>query len=68
LAAAWLGGQTVPPTPAAPQKKADAAARPAPARHPAAPSYKDLKYPALKPIPIPPVETVTLPNGMRLFH
>lgn len=67
LAAAWVGGQTVPPTPAAPQKKADAAARPAVARHAAVPSYKDLKYPALKPIPIPPVETVTLPNGMRLY-
>jgi len=52
LAAASLHAQTVP----------KAAARPA-----AVPAYKELKYPALKPIPIPPVETLTLPNGIRLY-
>jgi zinc protease len=34
---------------------------------PAVPSYKDLKYPALKPISIPNVETFTLSNGMKVF-
>ena len=28
---------------------------------------KDLKYPPLRPIQIPNVQAVTLPNGMRLF-
>jgi zinc protease len=52
-------------------------AQTAPAAHPvphpaaapasSAPSYKDLKFPPLKPIPIPKVETFTLPNGMRLY-
>jgi len=32
-----------------------------------APSYKDLKYPALRPIQVPDVATFTLPNGMRLY-
>lgn len=31
------------------------------------PSYKDLKYPPLKPIKIPDVAMFTLPNGMRLY-
>jgi len=41
-----------------------------PAARPAAapvPSYKDLKYPALRPIQIPEVATFTLPNGMKLY-
>ncbi|MGD0045182.1 MAG: insulinase family protein, partial [Isosphaeraceae bacterium] len=52
-------------------------AQTAPAAHPvphpaaappsSAPSYKDLKFPPLKPIPIPKVETFTLPSGMRLY-
>jgi zinc protease len=33
----------------------------------AVPSPKDLKFPPLRPLPAPHVETVTLPNGMRLF-
>jgi zinc protease len=37
------------------------------AAKPAAPSVESLKFPALKPIPIPKVERVTLPNGMRLY-
>jgi len=31
------------------------------------PSYKDLKYPPLKPVKIPNVATFTLPNGMKLY-
>jgi zinc protease len=37
-------------------------AQPAPA-----PSYKDLKYPDLRPIRIPKVETYTLANGMKIY-
>ncbi|HET9318309.1 MAG TPA: pitrilysin family protein [Bryobacteraceae bacterium] len=33
----------------------------------AIPSYKDLKYPPLKPVKIPNVATFTLPNGMKLY-
>jgi zinc protease len=40
----------------------------APVAKPAAvPGPKDLKYPPLRPIQTPSVETVTLPNGMRLY-
>jgi zinc protease len=47
-------------------------ARPAVAQTPVAkpataPGPKDLKFPPLRPIQIPNVETVTLPNGMRLY-
>ena len=31
------------------------------------PTYKELKYPTLKPIKIPDVATFTLPNGIRLY-
>jgi len=31
------------------------------------PSYKDLKFPALRPIKVPEPATLTLPNGMRIF-
>jgi zinc protease len=31
------------------------------------PSYKDLKYPTLRPIQVPSVATFTLPNGMKLY-
>jgi zinc protease len=65
LAAAHLAAQTAPPV-ATPAVKPPVS-RPAPARPAAVPSYKDLKFPALKAIPIPPVETVTLPNGMKLY-
>jgi zinc protease len=59
-------------TPAA-QTKSSTAPKPAAARPTAAsaaagvPSYKDLKYPPLRPIEIPKVEKSTLPNGMRLY-
>jgi len=33
----------------------------------AVPSYKDLKYPSLKPVHIPDVATFTMPNGMKLY-
>ena len=52
LLAAALGAQTKPPS-------AAAAA--------AIPSYKDLKYPSLKPVKIPDVATFTMPNGMKLY-
>ena len=40
----------------------------APAPIPETPaSYKDLKFPRLKHIPIPNVATYTLPNGMKLY-
>ena len=29
--------------------------------------YRDLKFPVLKPIPIPHIEEYTLPNGMRIY-
>ena len=31
------------------------------------PSYKDLKFPPLRPIQIPKIEKATLPNGMRIY-
>src|SRR6185295_3296316 len=31
------------------------------------PSYKDLKFPPLRKIEIPNIESVTLPNGMKLY-
>jgi zinc protease len=48
---------------------ATAAAQPAPKAHTAAviPTYKELKYPALKPVKIPDVPTFTLPNGIKLY-
>jgi zinc protease len=52
---------------------ASAAAQAPPAVQPAArpaaaaPSYKDLKFPLLRPIQIPKVATFTLPNGMKLY-
>ena len=48
---------------------AAAAAQPAPKAHTAAviPTYKELKYPTLKPIHIPDVATFTLPNGIKLY-
>ncbi len=38
-----------------------------PARPAAAPSYKDLTYPPLRPVEIPKIAKSTLPNGMRLY-
>jgi zinc protease len=35
--------------------------------HAPIPSVQDLKFPTLRPIQIPKVETVTLPNGMKLY-
>jgi zinc protease len=39
---------------------------PAP-KAPALPSYKDLKFPPLRPIVLPKPETFTLPNGMKVY-
>ncbi|MBV9505688.1 MAG: insulinase family protein [Acidobacteriia bacterium] len=38
-----------------------------PAGSPPVPLVKDLKFPPLRPITIPQVETATLPNGMKLY-
>ena len=47
---------------------AQAQASVAPAPIPGTPaSYRDLKFPPLKHIPIPDVTTYTLPNGMRIY-
>ena len=49
---------------------AAASSQPAPKAHTAAaviPTYKELKYPVLKPITIPDVATFTLPNGIKLY-
>ena len=47
---------------------ATAVAQPSPAPSGApVPAVKDLKFPALKPIPVPKVESFTLSNGMRLL-
>jgi len=52
----------LPPVSAPPNKPAAGAARSA-----TAPSYKDLKFPPLRPIQVPKVATFTLPNGMKLY-
>ncbi len=65
LAALPVAGQ-IPAIPSAPSKKAPAPARPS-AHVSAEPSYKNLVYPPAKPIPAPAVESMTLPNGMRLL-
>ena len=49
------------------QTAAPVRASAAPAVSPRVPSVTDLKYPPLKPIRIPDVASVTLPNGMKLF-
>jgi zinc protease len=55
--------------PAKSSNPAAGAARTAgPSAAPAAgPSYKDLKYPPLRPVQIPKVDSATLANGMRLY-
>ncbi|MBZ5617970.1 MAG: insulinase family protein [Acidobacteriia bacterium] len=55
------------PPSAAPRSETKPAAKPPAAAKPSAPSYKDLKYPPLRPIQIPTVDTFTLPNGMKLY-
>lgn len=68
VSAAAALAQTAPPnapaqTPRPAPPRASASAKPAAG----APSYKDLKFPPLRPISIPKVERATLPNGMRLY-
>jgi zinc protease len=67
MAAASAAAQYPPvsPAPNKPATGAAAAGQPA-ARSAAAPSYKDLKFPPLRPIQIPKVATFTLPNGIKL--
>ena len=70
MTAAWAAAQILPGSlpPKKPATGAAAAAPAQPAARPAtAPSYKDLKFPTLRPIQIPKVATFTLPNGMKLF-
>jgi zinc protease len=64
------------PGPSAPDNGKKAGAKPAPAvapartsaaPRPAGPSYKDLKYPPLRPISIPKVDSATLANGLRVY-
>ncbi len=65
LAAVCAAAQTAPPRPAAspaPVRRPVQAARPG-----SVPSVKDLKFPALKPIPIPEVAAFTLANGMKVY-
>ena len=62
LAAGLAGAQAAPKQ--APARKA---APPKTAAGAAIPSYKELKYPPLKPVQIPDVATFTLPNGMKLY-
>ena len=72
-AAGWADQMPAQPTDTAPAPKPAAAPRksaPAPAPKPAAaplPAWKDLVYPPLHAIAIPNVETVALPNGMKLY-
>jgi predicted Zn-dependent peptidase len=57
--AATALAQTTPSKPALPPRK--------PAVSTALPNYNELKYPELRPIAAPAVQSVTLPNGMRLL-
>jgi zinc protease len=65
LVTAASAAAQLPPASPAPNKPATGAA--ASARPAAAPSYKDLKFPPLRPIRIPKVAAFTLPNGMKLY-
>ena len=60
-----LTAQLTPPVAPPAQKKA--ASPPRSGRSGGVASYKDLVYPPAKPIPVPAVESITLPNGIRLF-
>jgi zinc protease len=59
LAAAPLMAQTAAPAKRVPARK--------PASATAEPSYKDLKFPPLRQVQIPKVETFALANGMRVY-
>jgi zinc protease len=67
LAAMAALAQTAPAQTSAPSPKVPAARQAVPRAAAGVPSYKDLKYPPLRPIEIPKVEKSTLPNGMRLY-
>lgn len=77
LCALTLAAQTPAPTPAArpkpaaskssvPPKVASTPRREGPKESPA-PSWRDLRFPPLRPVEIPKVEVSTLPNGMKLY-
>lgn len=68
MAACWMleaAPQQAPP--AAKKSSAAPAGKAAPAARRPPSSYKQLRYPPLKEIKIPKVETFTLPNGLRLY-
>ena len=68
LAAMAALAQTPPAQTNTPATPRPATSRPAAPRTTAGvPSYKDLKYPPLRPVEIPKVDKSTLPNGMRLY-
>jgi zinc protease len=63
IAAGCVAAQVpLPQQPAAPTRRSSAAPTPK-----APPSWKDLIYPPLHAVVVPNVETVTLPNGMKLY-
>ncbi|MGB7762730.1 MAG: pitrilysin family protein [Bryobacteraceae bacterium] len=66
LAAGCVTAQVFLPQQTVAQPKKSAAAPPPKATAPL-PSWKDLVYPPLHAVAIPHVETVTLPNGMKLY-
>jgi zinc protease len=67
IAAVMAVAQVVPPPPAAPARKAAPVSKAAAPRPAATASYKDLKYPPVKAMVTPPMEPLTLANGMRVF-
>ena len=65
LAAGCVAAQVpLPQEPTATPRKSAAAPAPKPAPPP---SWKDLVYPPIHAVAIPDVETITLPNGMKLY-
>lgn len=65
LAAGCVAAQVpLPQEPTATPRKSAAAPAPKPAPPP---SWKDLVYPPIHAVAIPNVETITLPNGMKLY-
>jgi hypothetical protein len=68
IMAASAGAQAPPVSAPRSKPAAGAAAASQPTVRPAATAtYKDLKFPPLRPIQIPKVATFTLPNGMKLY-
>src|SRR5688572_21129835 len=62
-----LPSQAKPVSPAKPRAQTPVVPKAAPPRAGAPLSPKDLKFPPLRPIPVPAVETFTLANGIRVY-